>query len=84
MKKVAIDQSEKDRPIPNTEEITSYFHCAKCLNERPSDVSPRDWARVSVGFTRLGVQVWCARHDCNIIHIDFMGQKVAVNTTIPK
>lgn len=54
--------------------IMQYMHCALCLEEIPEDVSPRDWARTQTGFTSKGVQVWCVRHDCNIVHIDFEGK----------
>lgn len=72
------------RKIPNTNKITAFFQCGKCLNELPVGESPMSYARQSTGWTKLGLQIWCVRHDCNIIHIDFQGQKVAINTTIPK
>lgn len=59
------------RKIPATNEINSFFHCRQCLDEKPSNFSPREWASLEVGFTKLGVQVWCKRHECNIVHIDF-------------
>jgi hypothetical protein len=55
--------------------IRMFFHCKKCLQERPEDQSPRDWAQLEVGTTRLGIQVWCKRHEINVIHIDFQTQK---------
>jgi hypothetical protein len=63
--------------IPNSNEITSYMHCANCMGDKPSDISPADWARTQAGFTPIGLQVWCNRCDCNICHIDFEGTKVA-------
>lgn len=57
-------------------EIGAYLHCAKCLEELPEDQSPAEFARLSVGWTRLGLQVWCHRHDLNVINLDFKGQKV--------
>lgn len=56
--------------------IQAYFHCQQCLNERPADIAPRDWSRLSVGWTREGFQVWCVRHDRNVFDVDFCGQKV--------
>lgn len=61
--------------------IVSYFHCAKCLKEKPADVSPREWVQLEVGFTSHGIQVWCKRHECNVIHMDFQGQKHPAITT---
>ena len=70
--------------IPNTNEIVTFFHCKKCLEELPVNTTPRDWVRHEVGFTKLGLQVWCVRHEINICHIDFEGQKHPANTTREK
>ena len=59
--------------------ISSFLHCRECLKEwKAGDapgVSPRDFARLSVGFTALGLQVICVRHNLNVVHIDFEGQQ---------
>jgi hypothetical protein len=47
----------------------------------PDGESPASWARLSVGFSKEGMQVWCERHNMNVIHIDFLGQKVGI---VPK
>ena len=67
------------RNIPASHSIESYMHCAKCLREKPEGVSPRDWQQTEVGFTELGIQLWCKRHEVNIMHIDFQGQKHPAN-----
>jgi hypothetical protein len=59
--------------------IDMYMHCPRCLDERPDDVTPRDWARLNVGMTKEGMQVWCVRHDMNVMAFDFLGQKVRAN-----
>lgn len=59
--------------------IDQFFHCKKCLKEKPNDISPRDWIRNEVGWTVKGFQVWYVRHEENIINLDFKGQKVGVN-----
>jgi hypothetical protein len=59
-------------------EIKVFFHCKKCLEEIPDGVSPREWVRMEVGYTELGLQVWCTRHEENVIHIDFLGQQVDI------
>jgi hypothetical protein len=69
------------RAIPVTLEIGAYFQCALCVQEKPPDQSPKEWARFNVGWTKLGLQVWCVRHECNVIHIDFEGQKHPADTT---
>jgi hypothetical protein len=52
-----------------------YYHCRRCLKEKPDDISPRDYAQMEVGATRRGIQIWCKRHEVNIAHIDFEGTK---------
>lgn len=66
----------------STHKITQYMHCAKCIKELPKDVSPRDYAQLEVGWTVLGLQVWCRRHNCNVMHVDFQGQKHPADVSI--
>ncbi len=56
-------------------EIEEFFHCKECLAELPEDETPKNYQWVQVGWTKQGLEVWCARHDLKIIHIDFEGQK---------
>lgn len=51
-------------------EIQMYFHCKRCLMEKPDGISPAEWVRLNVGWTERGIQVWCVRHDLNVVHID--------------
>ncbi len=81
--------SERDKeakPLPDTltseNAIGMYMHCGKCVEElkdktfdSDSAESPRSYARYEFGYTKVGIQVWCVRHDCNVVHIDFEGQK---------
>lgn len=67
--------------ITNTNDIRTFMHCAKCIEEKPHGISPRDWSQLEVGWTLIGFQVWCKRHEINIIHVDFEGQKHPANTT---
>lgn len=62
---------------PTTEEIMTYFNCKGCVASKPAGQSMREWARLNVGWTPHGFQVWCVRCDKNIIHVDFGGMKVA-------
>jgi hypothetical protein len=51
---------------PNT--IVGYMYCAQCLDELPENVSPQEYARVQAGITTEGgLQVWCNRHNCNVL-----------------
>jgi hypothetical protein len=63
----------KDRMIQTSNEIVLFFHCKRCLAAMPVGQSPSSWSRLSTGFTPLGIQVWCDRHDVNIMHVDFEG-----------
>lgn len=57
--------------------IEMFFHCKKCMKEVDNlHMSPREYAEVEVGWTKKGFQVWCKRHEMNIVHVDFLGQKV--------
>ncbi len=58
----------------NENQISAYMHCSECLKSKPDDQSPADWARLEVGWTPIGLQVWCKRHEMNVIHVDFEGQ----------
>lgn len=57
--------------------IQLFFHCGKCSEENKArKQSMEEFSRISVGWTKKGLQVWCVRHDCNIVNLDFMGQKI--------
>jgi len=67
--------------IPVTNEIKMFFHCRRCISELPDGMAPREWVRLEAGWTRQGFQVWCIRHEINIIHMDFEGAQHPANTT---
>jgi len=50
-------------------QIVMYIHCKTCLRGIPPGKTPRDWARLSVGWTDKGLQVWCDRCDKEVVHI---------------
>ncbi len=57
--------------IPITNGIGIFLHCGLCVQEAGSHgQSPKDYARLEIGYTRLGIQAWCLRHDVNVIHMD--------------
>lgn len=56
-------------------EIKMFFHCALCLEELPEGMSPQEYEHTESGWTEKGFQVWCQRHNANIIHMDFEGHK---------
>jgi hypothetical protein len=71
------------RDIPRDNSIGQYLHCAKCIaewkTEKGAGESPQTYSRIQVGFTKIGLQIWCFRHDLNIAHIDFEGQQHPAN-----
>jgi hypothetical protein len=70
--------------ISNRLEIHAYIHCGLCLIEIPEGVSPQQWSRLEVGWTKHGLQVWCKRHDVNCCHIDFEGAQHPADVSRPK
>lgn len=72
--------NKSPRPA-GTLSIGAFCHCRQCIDEKPDGVSPKEWARLAIGFTAIGLQVWCDRHDCNVLHIDFEGHKHPANTS---
>lgn len=61
----AIEFLGSDQP----NEIAAYIHCSECIKTKPSGVPPREWAQLEVGYTADGIQIWCRRHEWNIVHI---------------
>jgi len=57
-------------------QIVRYFHCTKCIQAKPKHISPREYASIEAGFTKTGLQVWCKRHNENIVLFKEMKPKV--------
>ena len=55
--------------------IVAFLHCKEYLKELPDGVSPAEWSAHDVGWTEKGLQVWCRRHEANVLHVDFEGHK---------
>lgn len=57
--------------------------CSRCADEfergGTEAVSLREYTVLDVGFTDMGMQVWCRRHDTNVVHIDFDGVRPAAD-----
>src|SRR5690348_9081852 len=79
--------------VSTEHEIQMCSHCSLCYeewkqaqlpgqeDEACTGISMRDYARLEVGFTKRGWQVWCVRHDCNVVNIDFEGAVHPANTS---
>lgn len=76
----------ESKTLGNLNEITSFIHCALCITEvlasrhTGQPASPAEYQRLQVGWTTLGLQIWCRRHDVNVMHIDFEGHKHPANS----
>lgn len=67
--------------VSNQNEIVMYMHCRRCIDEVPAGKTPQEYQQIEVGWTKAGFQVWCKRHNSNILNIDFEGQRHKANTT---
>tara|TARA_R100000541_G_scaffold29253_1_gene38412 strand:+ start:641 stop:892 length:252 start_codon:yes stop_codon:yes gene_type:complete len=59
-------------------EIVGVMHCRKCLKEFDDQgmallISPADYAALDVGWTPTGIQVWCRRHNYNVLSLTLEG-----------
>lgn len=66
--------------ISTDNQIVMYLHCAQCVVDYDKEshyrpVRPAHEARLNVGWTPRGMQVWCARHNCNVLNVDYEGMK---------
>ncbi len=69
----------------NNNNIETFLHCELCYLELKNAKTEEDfssigavagesqmsYSRFEVGWTKQGFQVWCTRHNTNVIHIDF-------------
>jgi len=64
-------------PLDKERRIEMFFHCGKCVEEikdgSANTNSPREYGSYEIGYTVRGIQVWCVRHECNVVSIDFQG-----------
>ena len=70
----------QDQNIPVSQQGAAYLQCKLCLAELPDGISPSDFARQEVALTDVGIQVWCKRHECNIVQISFRDHGLGYNT----
>ncbi len=74
--------------MTNNNQIGMYLHCSKCIAELDEgqqgteDESPSSYSQLGIGWTELGLQIWCERHNCNVLNIDFEGAKHPSDDTI--
>ena len=60
--------------------INSHIVFNECIKElstlSSSDINLKNFVKFEVGFTNLGIQIWCIRHNINVCHIDFDGNQL--------
>lgn len=57
------------QPAPTKNEIHTFFQCVACIREKPPSQSPKNFMRLNVGIGPDGLQVWCVRHDINVVKL---------------
>lgn len=67
--------------LPNTFQIKHVLECKRCVDTCPQGTLLPDYMRVTIGLTPYGLQVWCVRHQANVIHVDFRGQRLPANAS---
>lgn len=68
--------------MPN--KIFMVFNCKDCVHEYMDgkygrNKSMQELARIVVGRTKTGIQVWCVRHDKNIMDCDLPDDHIIMN-----
>ncbi len=77
---MSFQQDTRDDLSRLPKSIAQTVVCDKCANEVASgqagETSLAEYARIEVGFTPFGLQVWCHRHNGNVVHVDFEGRRL--------
>ena len=75
-----------DFPVVNLDEmegsnrVKKYWHCEKCMYEKPDGVSPREYGNYEIGMTDYGLEIWCKRHDVRVTHMNLMDVWETIDT----
>jgi hypothetical protein len=67
--------------ITDDNQVQQWLACSLCLKEIPDDTSPAEYSSQQAGWTRYGLQIWCNRHGCNVINLDFEGRNLPAVTS---
>jgi hypothetical protein len=82
MGKVLWISEKRKRNYAAKDVITEFIRCPDCeWDDKPLGESPRTWGRLEVGITPIGLQVWCTRHDRNVIHVDYQHRDYPADDT---
>ena len=75
---------QNDPLSANTIILDRVIECLICRAEietetrHDPDYDATGHAQLLIGQTPLGLQVWCARHDANVYHVEFGGHDLDV------
>ena len=48
-----------------------YLHCGSCVRDPARHTSMGKYQRYSVMSVPHGLQIWCERHQCNVVVFEF-------------
>ncbi|MDD3471528.1 MAG: hypothetical protein PHS86_01995 [Syntrophaceae bacterium] len=65
-----IDRSTRELKMKQ-DGILLYLHCAQCAKTKPKNQSMEHYARLNVGRTEEGIQIWCTRHNKSVAHLPY-------------
>ena len=61
-------------------QISHQVVCSKCEAEfrksRTNSGILQEYTKLDIGFTDIGMQVWCRRYDANVVHVNFEGNQL--------
>ena len=83
---MSVIQTGKD----NSNNIKRKIYCSLCVNdwldkrEELGDLDLIEYQHLTLGATESGVQVWCNKHDVNIIEIDIFDKSAMEGYCSPK
>ena len=70
-----------DPRLPELDGVVA--NCGKCVDELPEGETPRTYARTQLILSPEGLQVWCNRHNCNVVTMDVEGAKEIIDNPPP-
>ena len=73
----------KGSPPRRVNKINEYCQCERCLEELPAGRQMAKWARLAVGWTAEGLQVWCLRHGATIVDLGFRNEVDLIAGKVP-
>lgn len=72
-----MDKNDDSHLLYNVKE---NFVCNQCYEEYLAGLtdskSLQQYTMFDIGLTDIGLQVWCRRHDVNVVHVDFGGKQL--------